>query len=191
MADRWIAFRDLPGAPVGATLPIGLGWRGGPVHGAQEPADLDRLVEDAARRAQTAFGLWEIDEVLYGVAAHNEEPAIRFALNVQERAAAWDEIRDRCGVGPSLARWRQRTALDLADWSVHTPRASDPFELDAMLQSVGDPSTIVETWFELLGLAMPVDREPDAADQAAMARAALAQAAERKRQRRLTPSPSW
>lgn len=190
MADRWIAFRDVPGAPVGATLPIGLGWRGGPVHGAQEPSDLDRLVQDAARRAQTAFGLWTIDGLLYGVAAH-EEDATRFALNVDERAESWAEIRDRCEVGPSIARWRQHTALALADWTAHTPRTSDPLELDAILQSQGDPATIVAGWFELLGLAMPVDREPDAADQAAMARAALAQAAERKRQRRLTPSPSW
>jgi hypothetical protein len=191
MADRWIAFRDLPGAPVGATLPIGLGWRGGPVHSAQEPADLDRLVEEAARGAQTAFGLWTVDELVYGVAAHNEEPTIRFALNVHESAAGWVEIRDRCEIGSSPTRWRQQTALSLADWTSHTPRTSDPLELDAMLQSQGDPATIVETWFELLGLAMPVDREPDAADQAAMARAALAKAAERKRQRRLTPSPTW
>jgi hypothetical protein len=192
MADRWIAFRDVPGAPVGATLPIGLGWRGGPLHTADAPADLDRLVEDAARRAQTAFGLWTIDELLYGVAAHEQEPVIRFALNVQERAEGWIELRDRCEVGPSLARWRQHTALTLADWTTHTPRTSDPLELDAMLQSQGDAGTIVEAWFELLGLAMPVDREPDAADQAAMMRAALTRAAERKRQRRLTPTtPAW
>ena len=191
MADRWIAFRDLPGAPVGATLPIGLGWRGGPVRGAQSPADLDALVEDAARRVQTSFGLWAVDEVLYGVAAHGDEPALRFALNVDEGADVWAEVRDRCGVGPSLARWRQHTALALADWTSHTPRTADPLEVDAMLQSQGDAATITATWFELLGLAMPVDREPDAVDQAAMARAALAQAAERKRQRRHMAVPGW
>jgi len=191
MADRWIAFRDVPGAPVGATLPIGLGWRGGAVRAAQEPGELDHLVEEAGRRAQTAFGLWTVGELVYGVAAREDEAPIRFILNIQERADGWIELRDRCEIGPSLARWRQQTALRLADWTVHTPRTSDPLELDAMLQSQGDPSTIIEAWFELLGLAMPVDREPDAADQAAMARAALAQAAERKRQRRLTPTPTW
>jgi hypothetical protein len=191
MTDRWIAFRDLPGAPVGATLPIGLGWRGGAVRDAQGPADLDHQVEDAAGRVQTAFGLLTVGTVLYGVVARTQTPTIHFALNVDERAEEWAEVRDRCEIGPSLARWRQHTALALADWTAHTPRTSDPLELDAMLQSQGDPSTIVETWFELLGLAMPVDREPDAADEAAMARAALARAAEAKRQRRLTPSPTW
>jgi hypothetical protein len=63
--------------------------------------------------------------------------------------------------------------------------------MDAMLQSQGDPATIVEAWFKLLGLAMPVDREPDPLDRAAAARAALAQAAERKRARRHTPVSMW
>jgi hypothetical protein len=191
MADRWIAFRDLPGAPVGATLPIGLGWRGGPLRADGELAELDSHVEDAAGRVGTAFGLWTVGELLYGVAVHEEQPPIRFALNVQESADEWDAIRERCGVGPSLARWRQHTALQLADWTAQTPRTSDPLELDAMLQSDGDPATIVESWFELLGLAMPVDREPAAADEAAMARAALARAAERKRQRRHAPTQTW
>jgi hypothetical protein len=191
MAARWIAFRDVPGAPVGATLPIGVGWRGGPVHSADDPENLDRLVEDAARTAQTAFGLWSIDDALYGVAAHGEEPPIRFALNAPEGSEHWADLRDRCGVGPSPARWRQQTALRLADWTVHTPRASDPLELAAMLQTVGDPDALVASWFELLGLAMPVDREPDPLDQAALARAALTQAAERRRQRRINPQPTW
>ena len=191
MAARWIAFRDVAGAPAGATLPIGVGWRGGPIRTADEPDDLDRLVEDAAGKTQTAFGLWPIGDTWYGVAAHGDEPAIRFALNAPESAEEWADLRERCAVGPSIARWRQQTALRLADWTVHTPRTSDPLELDAMLQSVADPDTVVAAWFELLGLAMPVDREPDAADQAAMARAALAKAAERKRQRRLNPQPTW
>jgi hypothetical protein len=88
-------------------------------------------------------------------------------------------------------RWRQRTALRLADWTTHTPRTSDPLEMDAMLQSQGEPATIVEAWFELLGLAMPVDREPDPLDRAAAARAALAEAAERKRARRHAPVSMW
>ena len=191
MAARWIAFRDLPGAPVGATLPIGVGWRGGPVHTGTGPDDLDRQVEDAARRAQTAFGVWEVDGVLYGVAAHGEEPPIRFVLNAAEGDPNWAEQRDRCGVGPSVARWRQQTALRLADWTAHTPRTSDPLELDAVLQSVGDTDLIVAAWFELLGLAMPVEREPEPVDEAAMARAALTQAAERRRQRRINPQPTW
>jgi hypothetical protein len=191
MAARWIAFRDVPGAPVGATLPIGVGWRGGPVHNADEPEQLDRLVDDAASAAQTAFGLWSIGHALYGVAAHGEEPSIRFALNAPEGSESWVDLRDRCGVGASPARWRQQTALRLADWTVHTPRASDPLELDAVLQSVGDPDAVAASWFELLGLAMPVDREPDPMDQAALARAALTQAAERRRQRRINPQPTW
>jgi hypothetical protein len=191
MAARWIAFRDLPGAPVGATLPIGAGGRGGPIRTADELDGFDRAIEDAARKAQTAFGLWSIGDALYCVAAHGEESAIRFALNAPEGAEGWADLRDRCGVGPSVARWRQQTALRLADWTVHTPRTSDPLELDAMLQSVADPDTVVASWFELLGLATPVDREPDAADQAAMARAALTRAAERKRQRRINPQPTW
>jgi hypothetical protein len=191
MADRWIAFRDLPDAPVAATLPIGLGWRGGPVRTGQGAADLDGLVGDAARRVRTAFGLWTVGDLVYGVAAHEEEPAIQLAFNVDERHDAWPEIRDLCGVGPSIARWRQQTAVRLADWTTHTPRTSDPLELDAMLQSEGEAPTIVAAWFELLGLAMPVDREPDPMDEAAAARAALAQAAERKRARRHMPAATW
>jgi hypothetical protein len=38
---------------------------------------------------------------------------------------------------------------------------------------------------------MPVDREPDPLDRAAAARAALAEAAERKRARRHAPVPMW
>jgi hypothetical protein len=191
MADRWIAFRDVPDAPVAATLPLGLGWRGGPVRTGAEPADLDTLVEDAVRRTQTAFGVWTLDELVYAVAAHRDEAPVRFALNVREQAEDWADVRDRCEVGPSLVRWRQRTALRLADWTTHTPRTSDPLEMDAMLQSQGDPATIVEAWFELLGLAMPVDREPDPLDRAAAARAALAEAAERKRARRHAPVSMW
>ena len=48
----------------------------------------------------------------------------------------------------------------------------------------------VETWCQLLGMAVPVDREPDAADVAAQARAALTLAAERRRQRR-SADMSW
>jgi hypothetical protein len=48
----------------------------------------------------------------------------------------------------------------------------------------------VETWCRLLGMAVPVDREPDAADVAAQARAALTLAAERRRQRR-SADMSW
>lgn len=192
MSVRWIAFRDLPGAPVGASLPIGLGWRGGVLRGAEALADVDRRVLDAAGKVQTAFALWGEGDVLYGVAAHGEKQPIRFALNVDERAEGWQAIRDACSVGPSPAAWRQRTALDLADWTAHTPRASDPLEIDAILQVTGEAEAIVASWFELLGLAVPVDRAENPVDEAARKRAELAQAAERRRQRRIAaPTPAW
>ena len=101
------------------------------------------------------------------------------------RAAA--EAIARCRVGSSVTGWRQRTAQALSTWSVHAPRAVDPLEMDAAMQV---DVNAVETWCQLLGMAVPVDREPDAADVAAQARAALTLAAERRRQRR-SADMSW
>ena len=84
--------------------------------------------------------------------------------------------------GSSYAGWRQHTAQALAAWSVQAPRTADALEVDAVLQlSDGDA---VEEWCRLFGMAVPVERELTAEDQAAIARATLAEAAERKRKRR-------
>lgn len=191
MSARWIAFRDLPGAPTGASLPIGLGWRGEPLLVTDDLVDVDRIVQEYAAKVQTAFAIRSDGDAIYGVASHADDEPIRFALNVDERVDGWPALRDHCAVGPSIVGWRQRTALALADWTVHTPRTSDAHELDAILQARGDVALILDAWFELLGLAVPVERAADPVDEASKARAALAQAAERRRQRRLNPTPMW
>jgi hypothetical protein len=94
----------------------------------------------------------------------------------------------RCGIGSSYAGWRQRTAQALASWSVQTPRTADALEVDAVLRLADDDA--VESWCRLFGMAVPVERELTPEDQAAMARAALAEAAERRRKRR-SVDVSW
>lgn len=187
---RWIAFRDQPGAAPGAvlSLPIGLGWRGGYLT-SMTLDDLDRCVIETAARAKAAFAIWEHGSSLYGIAARATREPIRFVLNVD--GSDDGELRDRCGIGASRARWRQQVAQMLADWSAVTPRTTDALEVDAVLRASGDPAAIAAAWCELLGLAVPVDRAPHQIDQAALARAELAAAAERRRARRLTPEPLW
>ena len=90
----------------------------------------------------------------------------------------------RCAYGPSYTGWRQHTAQELSAWSVHTPRTADPLEVDAVLQITEPEADVVETLCRLFGMAVPVERELDDADQAAIVRAQLASAAERKRKRR-------
>ena len=62
--------------------------------------------------------------------------------------------------------------------------------MDAAMQATNAGVDPVETWCRLLGMAVPVDREPDPADVAAQTRAALTLAAERRRQRR-SADVSW
>ena len=65
---------------------------------------------------------------------------------------------------------------------MQTPRTADALEIDAVLQLTDGDA--VEQWCQLFGMAVPVERELTAEDEAAIARAALAEAAERKRKRR-------
>ncbi|MEP6757703.1 MAG: hypothetical protein ABJB55_00750 [Actinomycetota bacterium] len=198
MDVRWIAFREGAAASFGAalpsSLPVGLGWRGGHVRDVDSIEDLDTLVQGVAERAGAAVGMWQADGFAYGVAAAAGESPIPFLLGVDvggppDAAAA---AIARCGFGSSATGWRQRTALALSTWSAHAPRAVDPLEMDAILQ-IADAEAdadVVETWCRLLGMAVPVDRQPDPTDLAAQARAELTRAAERRRQRR-SADVSW
>jgi hypothetical protein len=196
MEQRWLAFRDLAGASLSAslssTLPIGRGWRGGYLRAVDEVMELDQIVRLAADQVGAAFAVWRAEGFAYGVAAEREHTEIPFLLGLDPAAlpqAAADALA-RCDVGPSYTSWRQRTAQALAAWSVHTPRTADPLEVDAVLQ-VTDPSVdVLETFCRLFDLAVPIEREPNPEDEAAMARAALAQAAERRRKRRSVET-SW
>lgn len=187
MDRRWLAFRDQAGAslstPLRSSLPIGLNWRGGFLIGADEITALDQIVRSAADHVGAAVVMWETPTYTYGVAAERDHTEIPFLLDVVPTALP-DEATDavaRCGIGSSYAGWRQHTAQALAAWSVQTPRTADALEVDAVLQLAEGG---VEAWCRLFGMAVPVEREVTPEDQAAMARAMLAEAAERKRKRR-------
>jgi len=188
MDRRWLAFRDPAGAsistPLRSSLPIGLNWRAGFIIGEQEISSLDEIARSAADQVGAAVAMWEAPTFAYGVAAERDHTEIAFLLGVSPTAIP-DEATDavvRCGIGSSYAGWRHHTAQALASWSVHAPRTVNALEVDAVLQLTDDHA--VEAWCRLFGMAVPVEREPSAEDQAAMARAALAEAAERKRRRR-------
>ena len=190
MQQRWLAFRDHAGgslnAPLSSTLPIGKGWRGGHLLVLDEILALDQLVRSAADQAGAALGMWRGDGFAYGIAAERDHTEIPFLLGF-DPASGPEEATDavaRCEIGPSYAGWRQHTSQALSAWSVHAPRTADPLEVDAVLQIVDPDVDAVETFCRLFGMAVPVERELDAADQAAIARATLALAAERKRKRR-------
>jgi hypothetical protein len=170
--------------PLRSSLPIGLNWRGGFLIGASEITALDEIARAAADQVGAAVAMWEAPTFTYGVAAERDHTGIPFLLGVDPTAIpgeATDAVV-RCGIGSSYAGWRQRTAQALTAWSVHTPRTPDALEVDTVLQLAGDDA--VEAWCRLFGMAVPVERELTPEDQAAMARAALAEAAERKRKRR-------
>jgi len=188
MDRRWLAFRDHAGAsvstPLRSSLPIGLNWRGGFLINADEITALDEIVRSAAEQTGAAVAMWQRPTFTYAVAAERDHSEIPFLLGVSPTAIP-DEAVDavaRCGIGPSYAGWRQHTAQALAAWSVQTPRTADALEIDAVMQVVDEDA--VEAWCRLFGMAVPVERELSAEDQAAMARAALAEAAERRRKRR-------
>jgi hypothetical protein len=188
MDRRWLAFRDHAGAsintPLRSSLPIGLNWRGGFLIGDDEIPALDETVRTVAGQVGAAVAMWETPTFTYGVAAERDHTEIPFLLGVDPTALP-DEATDavvRCGIGSSYAGWRQRTAQALASWSVQTPRTADALEVDAVLQMADHDA--VEAWCRLFGMAVPIEREPSPEDQAAMVRAALAEAAERKRKRR-------
>ena len=193
MDERWISFREGSsssfGSPLPMSLPVGRGWRGGHVRAIETIDSLDELVQQVADRSVAAVGVWRAESFAYGIAAGAEEEPIPFLLAVDlgRPPAAAAEAIARCGVGSSVTGWRQRTAQALSAWSVHAPQTVDPLEMDAAMQV---DVNAVETWCRLLGMAVPVDREPDAADVAAQARAALTLAAERRRQRR-SADMSW
>jgi hypothetical protein len=188
MDRRWLAFRDHAGAslstPLRSSLPIGLNWRGGFLINADEIPALDEVVRSAAEQTGAAVAMWQQPTFTYAVAAERDRSAIPFLLGVSATAIP-DEAADavaRCGIGPSYAGWRQHTAQALAAWSVHAPRTADALEIDAVMQVTDGDA--VEGWCRLFGMAVPIERELSAEDQAAMARAALAEAAERRRKRR-------
>jgi hypothetical protein len=190
MQQRWLAFRDRAGASLSAslssTLPIGKGWRGGHLLLIDEIVALDQLVRTTADQVGAALGMWKGEAFAYGIAAHRDHTEIPFLLGF-DPASAPPEATDavaRCGVGPSYANWRQHTAQALSAWSVHAPRTADPLEIDAVLQIVEPDADVVEAFCRMFGMAVPVERELDEADQAAIARATLALAAERRRKRR-------
>jgi len=194
MDRRWLAFRDQAGAslntPLRSSLPIGLNWRGGFLLGTDEIPALDEIVRAAADQTGAAVAMWEAPTFAYGVAAERDHTAIPFLLGVSPTEIP-DEATDavvRCGIGSSYAGWRQRTAQALAAWSVQTPRTADALEVDAVLQLAD--SDAVEAWCRLFGMAVPIERDLTPEDETAMARAALAQAAERKRKRR-SVDVSW
>ena len=196
MDVRWISFREGAltsfGATLPASLPVGRGWRGGHARGLDSIEGLDAFVEQVAAKSGAVVGVWRTDGFAYGIAASAEEASIPFLLGVDlsdAPVAAADAI-ERCNVGTSLTGWRQRTAQALAAWSVHTPRTVDPLEMDAAMQVTDAGTDPIETWCRLLGMAVPVDREPDPADVVAQTRAALTLAAERRRQRR-SADVSW
>ena len=154
--------------------PSAEGWRGGHLRGVEAIEALDELVHQIAddrwarRRHLAGRGVRLRDR-----GRRRAEP-VPFLLDVdlRTRPPSAAEAIARCAIGSSVTGWRQRTAQALSAWSVHAPRAVDPLEMDAALQ-LTDGETRVETWCRLLGMAVPVDREPDAADVAAQARAAL------------------
>jgi hypothetical protein len=193
MDERWISFREGASSSFGSALPISLpvgrGWRGGHVRAIETIESLDELVQQIADRSVAAVGVWHTESFAYGIAAGVEEEPTPFLLGVDlgSPPSAAAEAIARCRIGSSVTGWRQRTAQALSTWSVHTPRAVDPLEMDAAMQV---DVNAVETWCRLLGMAVPVDRQPDAADVAAQARAALTLAAERRRQRR-SADMSW
>lgn len=192
---RWIAFRDQPGALVdpqlAGSLPIGTSWRGVCPSPDLSLDEVERLVSDAAGRMRAALALWRCDGYLYGFARLTDGDPIPFLLNADESLLEDEDVRTRCAIGPSVTRWRQRTAQSLSDFSTRTPRTADPLEIDAMLQSHGEDDAIEASWCELLGLAVPIPRAPEDIDEAETARAALALAAERRRQRRRSPEFLW
>lgn len=190
MEQRWLAFRDQAGASLSAslssTLPIGKGWRGGHLLAVDEVLALDQLVRTTADQVGAALGMWRSAGFTYGVAAERDHAEIPFLLGFDPTLApegAADAVA-RCAYGASYASWRQHTAQELSAWSVHAPRTADPLEVDAVLQITDPDVDVVETFCRLFGMAVPVERELDATDQAAIARAQLALAAERKRKRR-------
>ena len=190
MEQRWLAFRDQAGASLSAslssTLPIGKGWRGGHVLAIEELLALDQLVRTTADQVGAALGMWGAEGFSYGVAAHRDHPEIPFLLGFDPTSApegAADAVA-RCAYGASYAGWRQHTAQELSAWSAHAPRTADPLEVDAVLQITDPDVDVVEIFCRLFGMAVPVERELDAADQAAIVRAQLTLAAERKRKRR-------
>lgn len=190
MEQRWLAFRDQAGASLSAslssTLPIGKGWRGGHVLVVEELLALDQLVRTTADQVGAALGMWRADGFSYGVAARRDHPEIPFLLGFDPASApegAADAVA-RCSYGASYAGWRQHTAQELSAWSALAPRTADPLEVDAVLQITDPDVDVVETLCRLFGMAVPVERELDATDRAAIARAQLALAAERKRKRR-------
>ena len=194
MDRRWLAFRDHAGAsintPLRSSLPIGLNWRGGFLIGDDEIPALDETVRTVAGEVGAAVAMWETPTFTYGVAAERDHTEIPFLLGVVPTAIP-DEATDavvRCGIGSSYTGWRQRTAQALAAWSVQTPRTADALEVDAVLQLAD--ADAVEAWCRLFGMAVPVERELTPEEQAAMARAARAEAAERKRKRRAV-DVSW
>ena len=190
MQQRWLAFRDQAGAslnaPLSSTLPIGKGWRGAHLLVIEEVLALDQLVRSTADQVGAALGMWRDDGFSYGVAAAKDHPEIPFLLGFDPVSApegAADAVA-RCAYGASYTGWRQHTAQELSAWSVHTPRTADPLEVDAVLQITDPEADVVETLCRLFGMAVPVERELDDADQASIVRAQLALAAERKRKRR-------
>jgi hypothetical protein len=193
MDRRWLAFRDLGASlstPLRSSLPIGLNWRGGFLINADEIVALDEIVRSAAEQTGAAVGMWQRPRFTYAVAAERDRDAIPFLLGVSPTAIP-DEAADavaRFRIGSSYAAWRQHTAQALAAWSVQTPRTADALEIDALLQVADDDA--VEAWCRLFGMAVPIERELSAEDEAAIARAALAEAAERKRKRR-SADISW
>ena len=190
MQQRWLAFRDQAGAslsaPLSSTLPIGKGWRGAHLLVVEEVLALDQLVRSTADQVGAALGMWRDHGFSYGVAAAKDHAEIPFLLGFDPTSApegAADAVA-RCAYGASYTGWRQHTAQELSAWSVHTPRTADPLEVDAVLQITDPEADVVETLCRLFGMAVPVERELDDADQASIARAQLAMAAERKRKRR-------
>ena len=187
MDERWISFREGASSSFGSalpmSLPVGRGWRGGHLRAVETIEALDELVQQIADRSVAAVGVWHAESFAYGIAAGAEEEPSPFllAVDLSTPPAAAAEAIERCRVGTSVTGWRQRTAQALSAWSVHAPRTVDPLEMDAAMQV---EVNAVEAWCQLLGMAVPVDREPDAADVAAQARATLTLAAERRRQRR-------
>lgn len=187
MDERWISFREGASSSFGSalpmSLPVGRGWRGGHLRAVETIEALDELVQQIADRSVAAVGVWQTEFFAYGIAASAEEEPAPFllAVDLSRPPAAAAEAIERCRVGTSVTGWRQRAAQTLSAWSVHAPRTVDPLEMDAAMQV---DVNAVEAWCQLLGMAVPVDREPDAADVAAQARAALTLAAERRRQRR-------
>jgi len=190
MEQRWLAFRDVAGASLSASLssalPIGKGWRGGYVHAVREFPAFDQIVRTTADQVGAALGMWRGAGYSYGVAAQREHTEIPFLLGF-DAGSPPEEAADavaRCAYGASYAAWRQHAAQALSAWSVHAPTTADPLEIDSVLQITDPGVDVVEILCRLFGMAVPVERELSDADRAAIARAELALAAERKRKRR-------